>query len=82
MKSDSEIRELLAKFRFDVWNLVGPRNADFRQHLMIAITGQKLPLAKCGVTAIHSALEERFPHVHLATCKAKEPEALQIVLSA
>lgn len=40
----------------DIWQLAGPRNAKRRVAAMLAITGQRLPQSKCGVTAIRDAL--------------------------
>ena len=43
---------------YDVWSLMGDRNKKNRQVLMFLITGEKLPQAKCGVTAIREKLWE------------------------
>jgi hypothetical protein len=39
-----------------VWDMAGPSGKEVRRAVMLALTGEKLPLAKCGVTAISAAL--------------------------
>lgn len=48
--------ETLERYRFRARNMSGPDNAAARQSLMLAITGQKLPKAKCGITAVDSEI--------------------------
>jgi cytochrome P450 len=52
------IRAALREYipRGNVWALSGSANARQRQALMLALTGQKLPQAKCGVTAISAVI--------------------------
>jgi hypothetical protein len=76
-----EIRDIFAARRFDVWNFAGDRNKEIRQQLMIAITGEKRPKAKCGVNELSAELEKRFPHKANASCAARYPQALQLALS-
>ena len=38
-------------------NLCGPYNSKVRQQVMLLATGQKLPVAKCGVYALEAALQ-------------------------
>ena len=40
----------------DTWLLAGKHNAKKRQNLMLLITGLKLPVSKCGINAVNSAL--------------------------
>lgn len=42
------------------WRLAGPHNSTARQTLMLAITGEKRPKAKCGVTALTTELHARL----------------------
>ncbi len=42
--------------RFDVYMLAGSSQVRLRQALMLALTGSKLPQAKCGVNAISAVL--------------------------
>ena len=42
-------------YHFRIWHLAGDRNSTVRQELMLALTGAKLPKAKCGVTALEAA---------------------------
>lgn len=37
---------------FDIYALAGNRNSKSRQALMLALTGEKLPISKCGVNAL------------------------------
>ena len=41
---------------FDAWRIAGPSNTKNRQSVMLALTGNKLPIAKCGVNAIRAAM--------------------------
>jgi len=43
---------ILKLTRGDIYNLAGDRNRKLRQELMYQLTGEKLPIAKCGITAI------------------------------
>jgi hypothetical protein len=36
----------------EVWRLAGPANRKFRQEVMNVLSGEKVPLSKCGVNAI------------------------------
>lgn len=38
------------------WELAGPHFKKIRQKIMHGLTGEKLPIAKCGVTAIERTL--------------------------
>ena len=54
----------------DPWDLMGNHNSTQRQRVMLAITGRKIPKAKCGVNAIKAALVEAFEFPHgLASCE-------------
>jgi hypothetical protein len=64
---------ILSRFKFDPWNLMGPRNKQLRQQLMLAITGKRVPVAKCGVNALQRELRQRID-TSAATCQAREPE--------
>ena len=62
MNIDAGLKELRAITPFgneretnDPWDLMGPVNANQRQRVMLALTGNKMPKAKCGVTAIAEA---------------------------
>jgi hypothetical protein len=77
-----ELSAILESRRFDVWNFSGNHNKDARQQLMLAITGEKRPKAKCGVTELSAELEKRFPHKASASCAARYPHALKWALSA
>jgi hypothetical protein len=65
----SAVKAILENNRFDVWNLAGDANKSARVCLMFAITGNKLPISKCGVTAIEKLLTEIID-VSNASCKA------------
>lgn len=43
-----------------VWNLAGPHHKKTRQTVMEALTGERLPVAQCGVTAIVSQFAKKF----------------------
>ena len=47
-----QAQELVAR---NVWSLAGPHNADARQAVMLALTGKKVPKAKCGIHALEDA---------------------------
>jgi hypothetical protein len=79
--SRQEIRAILESRRFDVWNFSGDRNKEIRQQLMISITGEKRPKAKCGVSELSAELEKRFPHKSNASCAARFPQALKLALA-
>ena len=40
---------------FDVWDLAGPAYAKTRQQIASLLEGKKVPLSKCGVTALRDA---------------------------
>ena len=42
------------------WEMAGPHYASARQRLMEALTGKRLPKAKCGVTAISQEIASRL----------------------
>jgi len=73
MHNIAQVKTILARFRYDPWNMMGPRNKAIRQALILAITGEKRPLAKCGVTAIEQLLQERID-TSAATCAARYPD--------
>jgi hypothetical protein len=77
-----ELAAILESRRFDIWNFSGDRNKELRQQLMLAITGEKRPKAKCGVSELSAELEKRFPHKASASCAARYPQALRAALSA
>ena len=57
----------------DPWDLMGNHNSKQRQRVMLAITGRKIPKAKCGVNAIKAALANAFEFPHgLASCEFPE----------
>ena len=72
---------ILAKFRFDPWNLSGPRNKEIRRQLLAAITGENRPLAKCGVTEITKELRARID-TSAATCAARYPDVFRAYFAA
>lgn len=58
--------------RFDPWELMGPANKRRRQDVMTALLngpgGKRVPIAKCGVTAIRAEMFRRADIV--AKCAA------------
>jgi len=58
--SDAAEAPLLAAYRImltaDAWDLMGDANKERRRQVMQALTGQRLPLAKCGVTVVQAHL--------------------------
>ena len=40
---------------FDVWDLAGPACAKTRQQIASLLEGKKVPVSKCGVTALRDA---------------------------
>lgn len=67
--------ETLERYRFRAWNMSGPHNAAARQSLMQAITGQKLPKAKCGITAIDSEIRAILKPA--SDCQAREEHEME-----
>jgi hypothetical protein len=55
----------------NIENATGPRLKAFRQRLMLAITGQLLPVGKCGVNACREALVEGFGIDKAGKCLAQ-----------
>lgn len=47
-------------FRGDLWKFTGPRNAELRQRLILAMTGHKIPRAKCGINTVIETLCDGF----------------------
>lgn len=41
----------------EVWHLAGPANRKFRQEVMSELSGEKVPLSKCGVNAISEKIK-------------------------
>ena len=41
---------------FDIWTIAGGYNTQKRQLVMSALHGKKMPISKCGVTAIRADL--------------------------
>jgi hypothetical protein len=76
MKNKDQANQILKRFRYEPWNMMGPRHRLLRQHVIIAITGEKRPLAKCGVTEIQKLLREHID-TSAATCAAREPEIFE-----
>jgi len=54
-----------------ILDLSGTYNKRIRQELMQRLTGQKLPLAKCGVTALNSEYLRVF-HIPRGTIRDEE----------
>jgi hypothetical protein len=82
MQADKQsIKAIMESRRYDVWNFMGNANKSIRQQVMMAITGEKRPKAKCGVNELSAELEKRFPYKANASCMARYPQALQSVLS-
>jgi len=48
-------RGLMRQVRW-VSNLIGPAKTEFRRTLMLHLTGERLPLSKCGYNAVAKAL--------------------------
>lgn len=77
-------RTRIAQFICERWNhrasvafMFGPANADLRQAIMSEIAGQKLPKAKCGITALVESLYAVFPLPREWTCQADREDLLQ-----
>jgi hypothetical protein len=81
MNDKTTAAAILAKFRFDPWNLSGPHNKEIRRQLLTAITGEKRSLAKCGVTEISKELRARID-ASAATCAARYPDAFRAYFAA
>lgn len=78
---DAELKKLVGGLTFntfDSWRIAGPNNAANRKMIMGAITGQSLPLAKCGVTALRDALLNRAGIVAAGKCGAELDKALKV----
>ena len=45
---------------FDLWKLSGNNNKKTRQKLIQLLTGNKLPLAKCGITTIRKIFYDHY----------------------
>lgn len=63
----------------DAWDLAGPGLQDDRRYVMASIAGKKLPLAKCGVTALRAALNglaRREGLVFAGNCQAARQQEL------
>jgi hypothetical protein len=76
MKNKEHAKQMLKCFHYDPWNMMGPRHKLLRQNVIIAITGEKRPMAKCGVTEIQKLLREHI-NTSAATCAAREPEVFK-----
>jgi hypothetical protein len=81
MKANPRLIEQLEAIRFDPWNLMGPSQRFQRQALMQLITGERRPVAKCGVTELGAELEARYPHRHLARYPDEYPNSLRMVMT-
>lgn len=64
----AEAKRIIRDETRGMWGLMGPSMRHVRQRLMQALTGQKLPVSKCGVNAVESAAVKAFGIV--ATCAA------------
>jgi len=42
----------------EVWHLAGPANRKFRQEVMSELSGEKVPMSKCGVNAINEKIKD------------------------
>lgn len=60
--------------------LVGPDSRLLRQNIMSALQGARVPVSKCGVGAVRTALLERFKVP--ADCIRNQDEALQAILES
>jgi len=60
----------------EVWRLAGPANRKFRQEVMSALSGEKVPLSKCGVHAIcgkfKTAKKTKIESVNQAEAEVKQ----------
>jgi len=81
MADKNAAKAILSANKFDVWNLAGDANKSARVFLMFAITGNKLPIAKCGVNAIEKLLTEIID-VSKATCTANYCDIFQSYFEA
>jgi len=56
----------------------GNRNKELRRQVMLELTGEKLPLAKCGINAIYKTLCDAY---NITTgCHAEREERLTAVI--
>ena len=76
MKNKSDAQRTLARFHFDPWNMAGPAIKETRRNLILDITGERRPLAKCGVTEIIKALSNHvdFSKAGCLACYPREIE--------
>ena len=81
MNDKTTASAILTKFRFDPWNLMGPHNKEIRRQLLTAITGERRPLAKCGVTEITKELKARID-ISAASCVARYPDFFRAYFAA
>lgn len=72
----SQINNTLKQLDYQVYRLMGDRNKQVRQDFMTLITGNKLPKAKCGITALEYALIELAGIDVLKISKFEIPEKL------
>ena len=73
------VKTMWQAIRGDVYNLAGDYNSTARQKLMLAITGEKRPKAKCGVNAIWAEMALRFNPA--GDCIANREDAMNLIVA-
>lgn len=58
-----------------VWNLAGDANKVLRQSMMEVLTGDRIPLAKCGINALYA---ECLTYINAIPVVSEESEADQL----
>lgn len=80
MKDKETVTSILSSFRFDPWNLAGNANKEIRRQLLAAITGERRPLAKCGVNEITKEFRA-IGALDGATCAARYSDSIRQFLA-
>lgn len=76
------VKNVWAQIHGQTGNIMGPHNRQNRQRLMLAITGEKRPVSKCGVTAIESEIWSALGITHGCGCDAARDRIASEMIAA
>lgn len=76
------VKDVWLRIGGDVGRLAGPANRQTRQALMHAITGQRIPIARCGITAIEETVWRMLGVMESGGCNAERERIAAEMIAA
>lgn len=76
------VKDVWLRIGGDVGRLAGPANRQTRQAVLYAMTGQRIPVAKCGITVIQETAWRMLGITEAGGCTAERERIASEMIAA